>query len=151
MPLLAETTATVPASAEAVWAVLADVEARPRWHPRLQRAWLDGPLAPGVRGGLHPERTRPVDLEVGVVQPQRRLTLVGVHGLPVARGTYEHELRPLGDDACEVTLRMRVDGPAARLVALLAGRLLRAWAQPGPLQALGALARERDARTAPSP
>jgi uncharacterized protein YndB with AHSA1/START domain len=148
VPLLAETTRTLDVPAAAVWDALADVAARPAWHPRLERAWLDGPLAPGTRGGLKPRGTRAVDLRVAVVEPGRRLDLAGVHGLPIATGRYEHEVRDLGDGRCEVTLRMSVEGPAARLVARLAGRLLRAWAQPEPLEALGALAAERRAPVA---
>jgi uncharacterized protein YndB with AHSA1/START domain len=145
MSVLAESRTEVDAPASAVWSVLEDVAARPQWHPRLERAWLDGPLAPGTRGGLKPKGTRAVALEVEAVDPGRRLVLRGVHGLAVAAGHYEHELQPLGEDRCAVTIRMRVDGVAAPLVKRFAGRMVGAWAGPEPLAQLAELSRTRAA------
>ena len=138
--VLAESSRELDVPADVVWDLWADVPARPGWHPRLEWARLDGPLAPGTSGQLKPRGTRPVDLRVDTVEPGRRLVLAGVHALPIATGRYVHEVQPLGDDRCRVTHRMSVDGPAARVVARLAGRLLRAWAQPEPLDRFAALA-----------
>ena len=140
MIVLGESTREVDAPASAVWSVWADVSRRPEWHPRLESASLSGPFAVGTSGQLKPRGTRPVDITVAAVEPERRLVLDGVHSLPVATGHYVHEVEPLGDERCRVTHRMEVDGPAAWLVARLAGRLLRAWAQPEPLERLAALA-----------
>lgn len=140
MRVLAETTRELDVPAAAVWDAWADVPLRPQWHPRLEWARLEGPLQPGTRGQLKPKGTRPVDLRVEAVEPGRRLVLAGVHTLPVATGRYEHVVEAVGDARCRVTHRMSVDGPAARLVARFAGRFLRAWAQPEPLDRLADLA-----------
>ncbi len=152
MTVVALTRAELAVPAEAAWAALADVSARPQWHPGLESAGLDGPLTVGTRGRLKPRGTRAVGLVVEVVVPGRRLALRGVHGLPVAAGHYEHDIEPLGDDRCAVTLRMRVDGPLGPLIARLARRTLGAWAQPAPLERLEALARatQRPAANTPS-
>ncbi len=136
MSVLAENRVEADVPAAAVWAVLADVPARVDWHPRLERAWLEGPLAPGTRGGLKPAGVRAVALEVEAVEPGRRLVLRGVHGLPVAAGHYEHEVEDLGGGRCAVTLRMRVDGIAAPLVRRFAGEMVSAWAGPAALERL---------------
>ncbi len=150
MTVVALTRAELAVPAEAAWAALADVPARPQWHPRLESAALDGPLAPGTRGRLKPRGVRAVSIAVEAVEPGRRLTLRGVHGLPVATGHYEHEVEPLGDDRCAVTLRMRVEGPLGPLIARLARRTLGAWARPEPLARLEALARTtRDTASTP--
>jgi uncharacterized protein YndB with AHSA1/START domain len=141
--VVATTRAELAVPAEAAWAALADVSARPQWHPGLELARLDGPLAVGTRGRLKPRGIRAVELVVEVLAPGRRLALRGVHGLPVATGHYEHEVEPLGDGRCAVTLRMRVDGPLGPLIGRLASRTLGAWAQPAPLERLEALARDR--------
>ena len=140
MTVIAETRVELAVPADAAWAALADVQARPQWHPRLESAALDGPLEPGTPDRFKPRGVRAVKVTVDAVDPGRRLDLRGVHGLPVAAGHYEHEVEPLGEDRCAVTLRMRVDGPLGPLVAKLAGRTLGAWAQPEPLARLEALA-----------
>lgn len=145
MSFLAESRVELDAPASAAWATIADIPARPRWHPRLEHAWLDGPLEAGTRGGLKPEGVRAVSLVVEEVDPERRLVLRGVHGLPVAAGHYEHEIEPLGDGRCAVTIRMRVDGIAAPLVRRLAGRMISAWAGADSLERLAALIGERRA------
>ncbi len=141
MTVVALTRAELAVPAEAAWAALADVSARPQWHPGLESAGLDGPLTVGTRGRLKPRGTRAVGLVVEVVVPGRRLALRGVHGLPVAAGHYEHDIEPLGDDRCAVTLRMRVDGPLGPLIGRLARRTLGAWVRPEPVARLEALAR----------
>lgn len=141
--MLAETRRELDVPAERLWSAVADVEARPQWHPRLEHARLHGPLVPGTRGELKPERVRAVRIVVEAVEPGRRLVLRGVHGLPVASGHYEHEVEPLADDRCAVTLRMRLEGPAATVIARFFSRPLKAWAQPEPLERLAALAAQR--------
>lgn len=136
--VVAETTVTVGASPEAVWTLWMDVEARPRWHPRLEWARLDRPVALGARGAWKPAGTRPVEVVVTEIDAPRRLVLRGTHGPPVARGHYEHELEPLPDGGTRVTHRLRLTGPLARPIGRLLGRPLGAFASPIALEALEA-------------
>lgn len=145
MSVLGESRSEVGARASVAWEAIADIAARPAWHPRLERSWLDGPLEVGTRGGLKPAGVRAVSLVVAEVMPERRLVLRGVHGLPVAAGHYEHEIEPLGETRCAVTIRMRVDGVAAPLVRRFAGRMISAWAGEESLERLTVMIRERGA------
>ncbi len=135
--VVAETSRRIDAPPVAVWALWLDVAARPRWHPRLEWARLDGPASVGARGAWKPAGARPVSVEITELEPQRRLVLRGTHGPPVARGHYEHELEPLADGATRVTHRLTLTGPLARPIARVLGRPLAAFATPA---ALGSLA-----------
>lgn len=137
--LVAEATIRVDAPSEAVWARWLDVEARPRWHPRLEWARLEGPPALGARGAWKPVGTRPVSVLITEITPHRRLVLRGTHGPPVARGHYEHELQPLAGGGSLVTHRMRLTGPMALPIGWLLGRALGAFATPAALAAFAAL------------
>jgi uncharacterized protein YndB with AHSA1/START domain len=139
--VLAETTLDADVAPDAVWAVWADVPARPRWHPGLAWARLDGPLAVGARLAWKPERARPVALRVAELVPGRRLVLVGTHGPPVARGHYLHEAAPLPGGGCRVTHRMALSGPLAAPIAALFGRPLGVFGTPAAVEAVAAAAR----------
>ena len=134
--VLAEATIDTDAPPEAVWALWLDVQARPRWHPRLEWARLEGPAGPGTRGAWKPAGTRPVSVVITEFEPQRRLVLRGTHGPPIARGHYEHELDPLPGGGSRVTHRMRLSGPMARPIGRLLGRALGAFATPAALSVL---------------
>ena len=135
--VVAEASLAIDAPPGAVWALWMNVEARPRWHPRLEWARLDGPAVLGARGAWKPAGTRPVQVVVTAIDAPQRLVLRGTHGPPVARGHYEHELEPLADGGSLVTHRLRLTGPLGRPIGRLLGRPLGAFATPA---ALGALA-----------
>ena len=134
--VVAEASLAIDAPPEAVWALWIDVEARPRWHPRLEWARLDGPATLGARGSWKPAGTRPVQVVVTAIEAPRRLVLRGTHGPPVARGHYEHELEALLDGGSLVTHRLRLTGPLARPIGRLLGRALGAFASRSALDAL---------------
>ena len=134
--VVAEASLAIDAPARAVWALWLDVPARPRWHPRLEWARLDGPATLGAHGAWKPAGTRPVQVEITAIEAPRRLVLRGTHGPPVARGHYEHELEPLPDGRTRVTHRLRLTGPLARPIGRLLGRPLSAFATPAALDAL---------------
>ncbi|MDP9376799.1 MAG: SRPBCC family protein [Actinomycetota bacterium] len=136
--VIAEATTQVAASPDAVWSLWLDVAKRPLWHPRLEWARLDSSAAIGSRGQWKPERTRPVSVEITVLEPQRRLVLRGTHGPPVARGHYEHELAPITGGGSLLTHRMRLTGPLARPIGRLLGGALGVFATPAALTALAA-------------
>ena len=142
MRVIAEASAETRADPAAVWAVWADAAVRPRWHPRLEWATLDGPLDAGTTGRWKRDRARPVSVRVDVVEPERRLVLVGIHGLPVARGHYEHELVALPGGGSRITHRMSLSGPLAAPIARLFGRPLGVSASPEAVAAVARLAEE---------
>ena len=145
MRTLAESTVESTAPPAAVWAVWADPELRPRWHPRLDWATLDGPLAPGATGRWKPDRARPVDVEVAEVAEPRRLVFSGTHGHGprLAQGHYEHEVTALPGGGSRITHRMRLSGALALPIGLALGRMLGVSASPDAVRAVARLAEER--------
>lgn len=144
MRLLAEASADTTASPEAIWAVWTDPAHRPRWHPRLEWATLDGPLAVGTEGRWKPDRARALSVRVAEVVPGRRLVFDGIHGPPVARGHYEYELLPApGAGGSRIVHRVRLSGPLAAPIARLFGRALGVSATPQAVAAVIALADDR--------
>ena len=123
-----------------MWAVWADPAARPRWHPRLEWATLDGPLAPGISGRWKPDRARPVAVQVEAVDPGRELSFVGIHGLPVARGHYRYAVEPLSGGGSRLTHRVSLSGPLAAPIARFFGRPLGVSASPEAVAAVARLA-----------
>lgn len=142
MRVLAESTVETEASPEAVWAVWTDPAQRPAWHPRLEWATQDGPLAPGTAGRWKPDRARPVDVVVATVDAPRRLVYTGTHGHGprLAQGHYEHELVPLPGGGCRITHRMALSGLLAAPIGLVLGRMLGVSASPGAVAAVARLA-----------
>lgn len=140
MVTLTRTSLAVDAAPDAVWAVLADVAARPQWHPGLTWARLDGPLAVGTRGAWKPERARPVAVEVTELVPGCRLVLQGTHGPAVARGHYEHEVVPDGAGGSVLTHSMALSGLLARPIARFFSRPLGVSASEEALRAVARLA-----------
>lgn len=145
MRILAESTVETGAPPAAVWAVWTDPALRPRWHPRLAWATLDGPLRPGARGRWKPDRARPVDVEVATVDPARRLVFTGTHGHGprLAQGHYEHEVVSLPGGGSRVTHRVGLTGALAGPIGLLLGRMLGVSATPEAVAAVARLAEQR--------
>ena len=145
MRTLAESSVETTASPAAVWAVWADPELRPQWHPRLEWATLDGPLTPGSRGRWKPDRAKPVDVEVASVEEGARLVFSGTHGHGprLAQGHYEHEVAALPGGGSRITHRMRLSGALAAPIGLLLGRMLGVSATPEAVRAVARLAEAR--------
>ncbi len=145
MRVLAESSVETSAAPEAVWAVWADPDLRPAWHPHLEWATLDGPLVPGARGRWKPDRARPVDVEVVAVEPGRRLVWSGTHGHGprIAQGHYVHEAVPLHGGGCRIVHRMGLTGALARPVGATLGRMLGVSATPAAVRAVARLAEQR--------
>jgi uncharacterized protein YndB with AHSA1/START domain len=128
-----------------VWAVWADPGLRPRWHPRLEWARLDGPPAAGTTGRWKADRARrPVDVVVAEAVPGRRLVLLGTHGPKVARGHYVHEVAPAPGGGSTITHRMALSGALAAPIGLLFGRVLGVSASPEAVAAVARLAERGD-------
>ena len=124
----------------------ADPDLRPRWHPRLEWARLDGPPVPGTTGRWKADRARrPVDVVVAEAVPGRRLVLDGTHGPKVARGHYVHEVAPAPGGGSTITHRMGLSGPLAAPIGLLFGRVLGVSASAEAVAAVARLAERRRA------
>ena len=124
-----------------MWAVWADPGLRPRWHPRLEWARLDGPPVPGTTGRWKADRARrPVDVVIAEAVPGRRLVLDGTHGPKVARGHYVHEVAPAPGGGSTITHRMGLSGALAAPIGLLFGRVLGVSASPEAVAAVARLA-----------
>jgi uncharacterized protein YndB with AHSA1/START domain len=121
----------VPASPDAVWAVLGDFGSLASWAPELDHTCLlrEGDLDVGLARRVQMGRTTLVET-VDVVEPGRRLGY-RIEGLPpvLRRVRNEWTLDPAGDGTA-VTVTSTVDAgprPPQRLVARLAAlRLTRA-------------------------
>ncbi len=113
----------VPASAEATWQVLEDVESWPTWAPTFEEVVLAGPLAVGTPVTIkQPGRSRS-HWQIQAVEPGRSFRW-GSQGALVDQWA-DHVVEATGPDRCRVTLTFWMSGPLGELAALLAGRAIR--------------------------
>ncbi len=112
-----ETTTTIAAPAERVWATLVQTEAWPSWGAGIER--VDGRLGPDERLTLHvAEASRPFKLEVSDWQPQRRIELKGGMplGLFVGTRTYRLDDGASGPGQTVFTMTEAFTGPLSGLI-----------------------------------
>jgi uncharacterized protein YndB with AHSA1/START domain len=125
----------VEAAPEAVWALVADPSALPRWWPRIER--VEGVSAGGWTAVLRSSRGRAVraDWRLDFEEPgRRRAWAQQIEGTPFARVLAERRMEARLDPAglgTRVTLELRQRG--------------RRWARFGGLQLRRAARRELDA------
>jgi polyketide cyclase/dehydrase/lipid transport protein len=104
------------ASAEVIFAIMADVGAWPEWNPGVERMELNGTFASGTTGtmvvpGQDPFATRLVWVEAGVgFEDETTVPDAGV----VVR--VRHDLEPLSGGGTRITYAATIDGPAADTV-----------------------------------
>lgn len=138
-PVLATATRAIPASPDAVWAVLADHERWPEWFSGLKAVETTANGGQGVGGGrrvhLGPIA---VDEEFLAWEPGRRFAFTVTHssGKGVKSLVEDIRITPSGDDGCSITYTMALDVAAARVV----GPVLRRALTKNLTKALGALA-----------
>ena len=116
------TSARVEAPADVVWQVLSDVERMPTWTSSMSSVTI-----------LGPEPAIAVGSRVAIDQPGLPKAIWEVDGLTEGRGFSwssstpgvrtgaAHQITPLPDGACEVTLAVAQSGMLAGLVNLLLG------------------------------
>ncbi|MEH1016413.1 SRPBCC family protein [Micromonospora sp. CPCC 206060] len=116
----------VAAPAEVVARVLLDVAEWPRWNASV--AWVDrpgtGPLAVGEKIRLKQHRLPTNTWTVTDLDPTGFAWTAISTGV---RSTGDHRVRPVGADQAEVTLQLTLDGPLARLTAVVGARLIRRY------------------------
>jgi hypothetical protein len=130
------------APAAAVWAILADAEGWPTWNPGLSKAFLNGPLAPGVSGEVILANGMQRKFDVYQVHDSTFFSYGGT--MPGARQEFLQRIEPLGDGRTRVTLGHTINGPASLLYGLMFGRVIRGYL-PTAVRQLAAKA-ERDSK-----
>lgn len=106
-----EHTVETTASAEAVWALYADVNAWLRWDRGLDAIELDGPFEAGVAGRITPTGMDTMPFVLTRVEPGR-----GFDDETPAMGhvlRFIHVIEPTTSGGARVTHRVEIEGPAA--------------------------------------
>jgi carbon monoxide dehydrogenase subunit G len=117
-----ERTVEVPASSEAAWQVLQDVESWPSWTPTFEQVALEGPLQPGSTVRIKQPGRGAVTYEVQVLEPGRRFQWGST--APGNRQRADHVVEPTGADSCTVTLTFEMSGWIGGVIGgFFAGRI----------------------------
>ncbi|GLZ48791.1 hypothetical protein Acsp06_49760 [Actinomycetospora sp. NBRC 106375] len=111
----------VEAGADAVWAVIADVERMPQWTPTVRRVRIvEGTtLAVGARFRVEQPRLPPATWEVTEVVPGRSFTWSSP--APGLQSVAWHAVEPTGEGRSRITLGIRQTGPLSFVADLLGG------------------------------
>lgn len=112
-------TTHIRAATEAIWELWADPARWPDWDQRLERADVDGELAPGAEVRLKLKQGGTSRYQVTDLDRGRLLVLES--RFPGALVGHEHRLAPASGGA-EVTHRIYIEGPAWALWAVMLGR-----------------------------
>ena len=119
----AEHATDAAASATAVWKrCYADASAWSKWNPEIREASLEGPFEVGTVANVR-FRTG-ARLRFTLVEVERERVFTDEARLPGARLGHRHVIEPSGDGVRLIN-RLYLDGPLARLYALLVGRRAR--------------------------
>lgn len=122
-----ERTIEIAAPADAVWAVLTDVERWPDWTASIRTVHKleDGPLAPGSRVRIHQPRLPAAVWTVSVVDPGRFFEWRNESaGLTSVAG---HRVEPAADGSSIATLSIDWSGWLAPLIRVAYGGLSRRY------------------------
>lgn len=125
-------TRVIDATVQRVWALTLDLEGLPSTTPTIKSVERldDGPMRVGSRARLTQPGLPARVWTVAEIDAPHRFSwsthLLGVRMVGI------HELEPVGDDRCRLTLRVVLAGRGATLLGRLAGRnLARALAAEG--------------------
>jgi uncharacterized membrane protein len=113
--------------AEDAWPILADLERWPTWTAsmlRIQR-FDSGPLQSGQQVRIKQPRLPAQTWTITEVTPDRSFSWAS--SSPGVRSSGEHELLPNESGGCTATLRLTQEGPLARPIDLVLGRLIRRY------------------------
>ena len=121
----------IPAPAEQVYAVLADVARWPEWLDTVDAlVLLDGAASPpgvGDRARIRQPRLPAATWTVTEVVPGHHFTWAST--APGLRFAGHHVVEPDGPDACTVTLGIDQQGPLRGIARLLWGRLTQEYVE----------------------
>jgi hypothetical protein len=111
-----ETSTTIDANPERVWAVLADTASWNDWDSGVVS--VEGDAAPGKRikitSELNPKRAYPV--KVGEYDPPRKMSWIGGMPLGLFKGVRTYTLTPEGDGGTRFHMREEFSGPLSPLI-----------------------------------
>ena len=124
-------TRTIPAPADQVYAVIADVAAWPEWLDTVDRLTLLGeaqsPPAVGDRASIRQPRLPAATWTVTEVEPGHHFTWEST--APGLRFVGHHVVEPTADGGARVTLGIEQLGPLRGLARLLWGRLTQEYVE----------------------
>ena len=110
-----ETTTTIAATPETIWALLTDAASYPAWNTTVDR--IEGRIAPGDKLKVHvrnnPSRAFPV--KVTEFTPPQRMVWTGGMPLGLFKGERTFTLTPAGDSV-RFTMRETFTGPLLPLI-----------------------------------
>lgn len=135
-----ETTSARPAQ---LWARYAEPETWPEWDHQVARVTVQGPLAVGGRGTLHPVKGPATGFLFTEVTPE--VSFTDESRLPLARLRFTHRIEPTSVGS-RFTHSVTISGPLAPLFARVIGRGVVAGL-PAAMQALARRAEAMPART----
>jgi uncharacterized protein YndB with AHSA1/START domain len=127
MSVVVQRSIDIDAPAEAVWAVISDVERWPEWTASMSsvRRSRTGPLAVGEKVVVRQPRLPRLTYTVTRVDDGRSFTWEA--GNAASRGVGEHVLTPRVSGGCTATLRLTQRGPVAPLVGVLLDGITRRY------------------------
>jgi len=122
-----ETTITIDAPADDVWAVLTDLERWPEWTASMQRIERanDGELAVGSTVKIKQPRVPTTTWEVTELEPGQSFSWIA--STPGVTTIAEHRLEPIEQGGVAVHLGIRRSGPLAKLVDRMSAGLTRRY------------------------
>ena len=111
-----DSTSTIQASPDTIWAILTDAPNYPNWDSGVQE--VEGRIALGekikVRSEANPDRAFPV--EVTEFSAGRRMTWTGGMPLGLFKGVRTFVLSPQAEGATKFTMREEYTGPLLPLI-----------------------------------
>jgi uncharacterized membrane protein len=121
-----ETSISINAPSERIWAVLIDVERWPEWTATMASVQRldDGELRVGSRARIRQPKLPVVVWQVSDVQPGRSFTWRA--GNPLSKAVAGHEIEPEGA-GCKVTIWIEQAGLLQPLLGLLYASLTRRY------------------------
>jgi hypothetical protein len=111
-----ESSATIKATPDAIWAILTDARAYPSWDSGVES--VEGHVAPDekikVASEANPKRAFPV--KVTEFEPGRRMVWSGGMPLGLFKGVRTFSLQPRGDGSTLFRMREEYTGPLLPLI-----------------------------------
>ncbi|WP_167772789.1 SRPBCC family protein [Ramlibacter humi] len=118
--MIFESSIDISAPAPAVWSIMERLEQWPDWAPTFRSVQrVRSPAGVGAAYRVEQPRLPPSIMTVTRWEPGRGFTWASRSAMLGARG--EHDIEPMGANACRVHLALRFEG----LFAPVAGRLMR--------------------------
>jgi Polyketide cyclase / dehydrase and lipid transport len=114
--------ATSSASPSAFYRRWVDHASWSEWSPDTEWVRLSGPVQKGAHGTLKPQGGPKVKFVIKELRPDREYT--DTNYLPGARLIFQHTAQPT-PDGCELEVTVTMEGPLARVWALLIGKNFR--------------------------